>query len=383
MTAVAEHAENTGLGVRRDSPHAKLICAGLRKVYGSFTALDGTDISMPPGEFLTLLGPSGSGKTTLLMIIAGLVQADGGRLMIDGRDALRLPSHARDIGMVFQSYALFPHMTVFENIAFPLRMRRWNDRAIRDAVAKALELVRLEHVAERYPRELSGGQQQRIALARCVVYRPSIILMDEPLGALDKKLRDHMQFEIKQLQRELNATVLYVTHDQDEAMAMSDRICLMNRGGIEQLGTPADLYFRPASRFAADFLGESNLFPARLAVRTPAPVVDVFGHRSMPPAPTGGLRADAPLTLMVRPEQIILQPAGAGEGLAGTVELSTMLGGIVRTVVRLDNGTAVIAKSLTGVGAPARRAGEAVRVDWAADAGILLDRDSVRDGGAP
>ncbi|VVE11536.1 ABC transporter ATP-binding protein [Pandoraea soli] len=246
---------------------ANLQVSGLSKRYGDFVALAPTDLDVAQGEFLTLLGPSGSGKTTLLSLIAGLSQPDAGAIRINGTDVTYGAPYERDIGMVFQNYALFPHMTVAENIAFPLQMRRTDAQAARKMVMNALEMVHLPHVAERYPRELSGGQQQRIALARCMVYRPSIILMDEPLGALDKKLRDHMQLEIKRIHRELGTTIVYVTHDQEEAMTMSDRICLMNAGEIAQLGTPDDLYFRPSSVFVADFLGESNLLDATVLER--------------------------------------------------------------------------------------------------------------------
>jgi putative spermidine/putrescine transport system ATP-binding protein len=243
----------------------KLQIRGVRKTYGPVVALDETDLDLAEGEFLTLLGPSGSGKTTLLMTVAGLTEPDRGEIWIDGKLATYLPVHRRDIGMVFQNYALFPHLTVFENIAFPLRMRRAPEADVKRDVAAALDTVRLGGMAGRFPRELSGGQQQRVALARCFVYRPSIILMDEPLGALDKKLRDEMQLEIKQLHSAIGITVLYVTHDQEEALAMSDRICLMNRGGIEQVGTADDLYFRPQSLFAAQFLGDSNVLPVTVA----------------------------------------------------------------------------------------------------------------------
>ncbi|WP_250510648.1 ABC transporter ATP-binding protein [Caballeronia sp. GACF4] len=241
--------------------------SGLCKRYGDFVALAPTDLDVAQGEFLTLLGPSGSGKTTLLSLIAGLAQADGGSIRINGVDVTDGAPYDRDIGMVFQNYALFPHMTVAENIAFPLQMRKVDAASAKKRVAEALEMVHLPHVAGRYPRELSGGQQQRIALARCMVYRPSIILMDEPLGALDKKLRDHMQLEIKRIHRDLGTTIIYVTHDQEEAMTMSDRICLMDAGKIAQLGTPADLYFRPKNVFVADFLGESNLLDAQVTSR--------------------------------------------------------------------------------------------------------------------
>ncbi|MBB1652067.1 ABC transporter ATP-binding protein, partial [Delftia sp. UME58] len=235
------------------------------KRYGDFVALAPTHLDVARGEFLTLLGPSGSGKTTLLSLIAGLAQPDEGRVLIDGADVTYGAPYERDIGMVFQNYALFPHMSIEENIAFPLKMRKVPAAEARRRAHEALEMVRLPHVASRLPRELSGGQQQRIALARCMVYRPAIILMDEPLGALDKKLRDQMQLEIKRIHRELGTTIVYVTHDQEEAMTMSDRICLMNGGAIEQLGTPADLYFRPRTLFVADFLGESNLLQGEVA----------------------------------------------------------------------------------------------------------------------
>ena len=251
-----------------DDTDYKLRTRGVSKTYGHVVALAGADIEMREGEFLTLLGPSGSGKTTLLMAIAGLNDPDGGEIWIDGRLATYTPPHERGLGMVFQNYALFPHMTIFENIAFPLRMRRRKADSIRSEVERVLEIVQLPDVAGRYPRELSGGQQQRIALARCFVYQPSIILMDEPLGALDKKLRDALQREVKHLHENLGITVLYVTHDQEEAMVMSDRICLMNDARIEQIGTPADLYFQPRSVFAADFLGESNLLPATVLEST-------------------------------------------------------------------------------------------------------------------
>ena len=225
-------------GARRPAgtgDNIKLSIRGASKSYGAVTALAEASLELAEGELLTLLGPSGSGKTTLLMMVAGLVPPSSGEIWIDGKLATYTPPDKRDIGIVFQNYALFPHLTVFENIAFPLRMRRMRTADIAAAVARALDIVQLPQVAGRLPRELSGGQQQRIALARCMVYSPSIILMDEPLGALDRQLRDQMPLEIKSLHRRLGITVLYVTHDQDEAMAMSDRICLLNHGRIEQI----------------------------------------------------------------------------------------------------------------------------------------------------
>lgn len=371
-------AKETPLGVRPTTPDAKLRCEELRKSYGSVVALDTTNLDLLAGEFLTLLGPSGSGKTTLLMLIAGLLTADHGRIWIDDKLATELPSYSRDIGMVFQSYALFPHMSVFDNIAFPLEMRRWSPERIKTAVTQTLELVRLPHVANRYPRELSGGQQQRIALARCFVYKPSIILMDEPLGALDKKLRDQMQFEIKQLQAELNATILYVTHDQDEAMAMSNRICLMNNGGIEQLGSPQDLYFRPASRFAADFLGESNLLPATVLRSGPQPEVELFGRRIAAQAAAAEVNQGQATTIMLRPETVEIRPAGQ-DGLPAVVEMVTMLGGVVRTVMRLNDGTAITSRGLTRPDAVFVQPGAEVAIGWLPEAAVLISRDTTRE----
>ncbi len=371
-------AVETNSRIRLRQPDAKLRCKDLRKVYGSVVALDTTNLEMPEGEFLTLLGPSGSGKTTLLMLVAGLLAADNGEIWIGDTLASNLPSHARDIGMVFQSYALFPHMTVFDNIAFPLEMRRWSSDKIKAAVMQTLELVRLPHVADRYPRELSGGQQQRIALARCFVYKPSIILMDEPLGALDKKLRDQMQFEIKQLQAELNATVLYVTHDQDEAMAMSDRICLMNQGGVEQLGTPQDLYFRPASRFAADFLGESNLLPGRVLKAGARPEAETLGQRIAALPTADNLTEGQAVTVMLRPESIDIRPKAEAGGLPAVVEMVTMLGGVIRTVLRLSDGTAVTSRMLTRPGGYVPQTGEAVSFRWQPEAPVLISRDTTR-----
>ncbi|WP_342640439.1 ABC transporter ATP-binding protein [Rhodoligotrophos ferricapiens] len=295
-----------------DLPAVKLAVKDIYKRFGNFVALAGPAVDLRAGEFLTLLGPSGSGKTTLLLTIAGLVKPDDGEIRIDGEPATYLPPHMRDIGMVFQNYALFPHLTVFENIAFPLQMRRRSSSEIKTAVNRVLEVIRLPELGDRYPRELSGGQQQRVALARALVYEPSIVLMDEPLGALDKKLREQLQLEIKRLHRELRLSVLYVTHDQEEALVMSDRICLMREGRIEQIGTPDELYFRPRSLFTADFLGESNLLPGRLIGRN-----GTYGEVEL----DGGCRAEGTLSdkglspgdsvrLMIRPEALRLS---AGE----------------------------------------------------------------------
>src|SRR5438034_6696152 len=233
--------------------------ANVHKAYGRVVALNDLSLDIAEGEFLTILGPSGSGKTTTLMLIAGFERPTRGEIFIRGESVVARPPEKRDIGMVFQSYALFPHMTVFDNVAFPLRARRLAARAVAGRVSEALAVVRLPGLQDRYPRQLSGGQQQRVALARSLVYRPSLLLMDEPLGALDRKLREEMQSELKTIQRELGVTTLYVTHDQQEALALSDRIAVMNAGDLVQVGAPLELYERPATDFVAGFLGDVNL----------------------------------------------------------------------------------------------------------------------------
>ena len=312
----------------------KLAITGLTKRYGSFTALAPTDLEVAEGEFLTLLGPSGSGKTTLLSLIAGLAVPDGGRLHINGRDATHAAPHERDIGLVFQNYALFPHMTVAENVAFPLAMRRIDKAGAAKRVVEALELVRLPQLAGRYPKELSGGQQQRIALARCLVYKPSIVLMDEPLGALDKKLRDHMQLEIKRIHRDTGTTIVYVTHDQEEAMTMSDRICLMNGGAIEQLGSPSDLYFAPKTLFVADFIGESNLLRGSVSASDGSNVEVTLADGATRVAATAHARMSSgdKVRVMVRPQNIALAVDGAGT-LRGRVVESMITGSLTKLYV--------------------------------------------------
>jgi putative spermidine/putrescine transport system ATP-binding protein len=225
---------------------------------GVALVIQGLDLEIQRGEFLTLLGPSGSGKTTTLMMLAGFETPTRGLISLEGSDITRLPPHKRDLGLVFQNYALFPHMTVAENLAFPLQVRRLAKPAIREKVARALEMVRLPQLGDRLPSQLSGGQQQRVALARALVFEPKLVLMDEPLGALDKQLREHMQYEIKQLHDQLGITVVYVTHDQGEALAMSDRIAVFNEGRIQQVGRPRSIYDRPDTAFVAQFIGENN-----------------------------------------------------------------------------------------------------------------------------
>ncbi|AWJ82279.1 polyamine ABC transporter ATP-binding protein (plasmid) [Azospirillum sp. TSH58] len=345
----------------------KLLVDGLTKRYGAITALEPTRLEVPAGEFLTLLGPSGSGKTTLLQMICGLVEPSGGRILIDGQDETRTPVHKRDIGLVFQHYALFPHLTVAENIGFPLRMRGVAPADLARRVKEALEMVHLGHLAARFPKELSGGQQQRVALARCFVYQPSVILMDEPLGALDKKLREHMQYEIKRLHRETGATIIYVTHDQEEALAMSDRICLMNHARIEQLGTPHDIYARPKTAFAADFIGVSNIFRGPVRRDGNGTPMLVTGNGSF------RLSADTPESqdgaLVVRPEQLDIDGEGDNE-VRGEVVDTVYAGSETRVLVSLGGEETITVRLRRGTAPP--RLGEVVAVRWRADAGVLV-----------
>ncbi|SOC46079.1 putative spermidine/putrescine transport system ATP-binding protein [Rhizobium subbaraonis] len=346
----------------------KLLVDGLAKSYGPAVALKPTHLAVEPGEFLTLLGPSGSGKTTLLQMVSGLVAPTQGRLFIDGRDETQTPVHKRDIGLVFQHYALFPHLTVAENIGFPLKMRGLSSADIQKQVAGALEMVQLGHLAGRFPRELSGGQQQRVALARCFVYKPAIILMDEPLGALDKKLREHMQFEIKDLHRKTGATIIYVTHDQEEALALSDRICLMNHARVEQIGPPHEIYARPRTAFAADFIGISNIFRGRVECGA-----DGATHLA---TASGRLRIDgdnlandAEMALVVRPEHIELGSAGENE-VRGNVAEIVYAGSETRLLVEVAADERVTVRVLPGK--PLPKLGENITLSWKPEAAVLV-----------
>lgn len=317
------------------SKRLKLRASQLSKHYGPVVALDRVSIDVHEGEFVSLLGPSGSGKTTLLTLIAGLVTPDSGQLWINEQEATYLPIQKRDLGMVFQNYALFPHLSVAENIAFPLRMREVAEAEIRIRVREALETIRLGHVADRLPQALSGGQQQRVALARCLVYKPSIILMDEPLGALDRNLREEMQYEIKDLHRTLGTTIIYVTHDQDEAMTMSDRVCLMQSGGIVQLGTPQDLYFQPRTEFAARFLGDSNFLDGKLiGFENDLAVLETTGgDKVLAPKAVDTMAPGSAVRIMFRPEHVTIGATGAGPAenhMSAPVRDTVLVGGTRR-----------------------------------------------------
>ncbi|WP_112466881.1 ABC transporter ATP-binding protein [Streptomyces triticisoli] len=353
---------------------ARIELAQVRKEYADSVAVDDVSLVVEPGEFMTLLGPSGSGKTTTLNIIAGFTTATSGTLTVGGKQMQDLPPHRRDIGMVFQHYALFPHMTVAENVAFPLKQRKVPKARRAEMVEAALETVRLGGYGHRRPRELSGGQQQRVALARAVVYEPSVLLMDEPLGALDKKLRESLQLEIKRVHQEVGSTFVFVTHDQEEALVLSDRIAVFNDGGIQQVGTASELYEKPQSLFVAEFLGESSTVRGRVEPDGDDSCLRV-GDRTVLAA--GRLAKGSAAAVVVRPEHLRVQPVAEPVGpgvnaLPARVTQEIYLGSGRKLELALPDGTVLLAREqadrLSGV-----RHGDEVTVVWDVERGVLLD----------
>lgn len=334
---------------------------GVRKAYGDTRAVDGVDLEIARGEFFTMLGPSGSGKTTLLRIIAGFVAADAGSVSLAGVDVTRQPPYARNVNTVFQDYALFPHMDVFENVEYGLRVKRVGRQERRQRAQAALDMVRLSDLGKRKPEQLSGGQRQRVALARAIANEPDVLLLDEPLGALDLKLRQEMQLELKRIQREVGITFVFVTHDQEEALTMSDRLAVLNAGRIEQLGTPVDVYERPASEFVAGFIGVSNLLER------------------------GGRR------FTIRPEKIALsserpQPPPPGYHVeAGRIADVVYLGPVTRYIIELDAGGTLIAVSQNRETAAAEvleAKGSHVTVGWRDDQTFAIEEHSAGEAQA-
>ena len=347
------------------------------KTFGNVVAVDSISFALAEGEFLSLLGPSGSGKTTTLQMIAGLTHPTFGQILLSGKPIGPLPPYKRDIGMVFQNYALFPHMTVAGNIAFPLEMRDMSRAEISRRVENVLKLVDLPGFTDRYPRQLSGGQQQRVALARAIVFEPTLLLMDEPLGALDKKLREQMQLEIKHLHKRLGVSIIYVTHDQDEALVMSDRIGVFNRGRLEQIGSAEQLYEQPMTRFVAEFIGESNMI--RGAVREAA------NGRCALDTGDGPLRGrsrhsftDGSAALIsVRPERIRLVAPTEAEGdrdcINGRVSEVIYMGRLRKYVVETGGGQKlIVAQQASGVDATCFAVGEAVVATFSPEDAVVL-----------
>jgi spermidine/putrescine ABC transporter ATP-binding subunit len=338
----------------------------LRKTFGRVVPVDGVSIRVDPGEFLTLLGPSGSGKTTTLMMLAGIEFPDSGTIRINGHDITWVPSHHRPIGVVFQNYALFPHMTVFENIAFSLRMRHYDQVDIVKRVGQALDLVHLSGLGGRYPRQLSGGQQQRVALARALVFEPAVLLLDEPLGALDRKLRETMKFEFRNIREKLATTVIYVTHDQEEALVLSDRIAVMNQGRIEQIDSAVDLYERPANLFVAEFIGESNFLPGRVTSCLGSNAVVQANALSVHCQAGGQLANGDEVVVAIRPERILIAAGKDTDAAthAATITDAIYVGEAMRYVARLVDGTAIVVKQQRRPGSGVFTRGTAVALSW-------------------
>ena len=344
----------------------------LRRTYGAVSALDGLNLTLAPGELVALLGPSGCGKTTALRLVAGLEEANGGRVVIDGKDVTKLGANKRDVGMVFQAYSLFPHMTARQNVAFGLQLHHVREVEAKRRAGDMLDLVGLSAQADRYAHQLSGGQQQRVALARALAIRPKVLLLDEPLSALDARVRARMRDEIRKVQLEVGTTTLFVTHDQEEALAIADRVGVMRSGRLEQLGRPTDIYARPATPFVAEFVGLTNRLPGTVRDGT----VEVRGQRLPLVQPDA---AAGPAIALVRPEAVgVAASAGAEPGaLVGTVIATAFLGATSRVTV--DLGDITVLAQLPTSEASALPAGTRVRLTLRADP-VLIARDEAAAG---
>lgn len=351
---------------QNNPPHVRF--DAVQKSYdGETLVVKDLNLDIAKGEFVTMLGPSGSGKTTCLMMLAGFETVTGGEIYLAGNPINTTPPHKRNIGMVFQNYALFPHMTVGENLAYPLKVRKMNKVLVGELVMKALGMVQMETFIDRMPSQLSGGQQQRIALARALVFEPQLVLMDEPLGALDKQLREHMQYEIKHIHENLGITVVYVTHDQSEALTMSDRIAVFNDGVIQQLASPRDLYERPDNSFVAHFIGENNELPGTVNTVS-GNVAEVTLHNGNTvralPVNIGG--EGKPTRLSIRPERVILNPSAESDipTLDGTVKELVFLGDHIRGRMSVAGNDAFIVKIPNDADVQRLAAGDTVRIGW-------------------
>jgi len=359
----------------------------LRKSFGPVVAVDGVTLDVAPGEFVSLLGPSGCGKTTLLRTVAGLVEPDGGQIILAGEDITRVAVHRRNLGLVFQSYALFPHMTVFENVAFGLRRRGVASAEMGPRVERMLELVRLGPLGSRHPRELSGGQQQRVALARALVLEPRVLLLDEPLSNLDALLRDEMRVELKRLQERLGTTMIFVTHDQAEALILSERVVVMEAGRVEQIGRPEEVYRRPATAFVARFLGRANFLAGTVAETGPTTTVVALdsGGLSIVGGPQPGLVCGQPVRVALRQESIRIERPGAEPGgpndFAATIVFHAFAGQAHHYVVQLADGRE-LEVAAPGAAPPLAR-GARTRVAWSPDDVIVLPGGPAGPASAP
>jgi len=349
----------------------------LTKNFGGFKAVDHVTLKVESGEFLSLIGPSGCGKTTTLRMIAGLSEPDGGSIFIKNEVVNEKPVHKRNIGMVFQSYALFPHMTVFDNIAFGLRMKKLNKNNIQKKVDEVLHLIQLPHLGDRYPKQISGGQQQRVALARAIVTEPAVLLLDEPMSNLDAKLREQMRVDLKQLQQKLGITTIYVTHDQIEAFTMSDQVVVMNEGRIEQIGTPVDVYEMPATVFAANFIGHSNIIRSKLVRQTDGSDSYVVTEKGLKikVAPKEVFENGEKVCLAIRPERIRLlalnQEAKLENRLEGKIDFIAYLGASTQYQVSLETGDNFVVEEQNIRGYQTRKKGATIFLEWSADDCLL------------
>ena len=341
---------------------------GLRKNFDSVEVLRGIDLKVKRGEFVTLLGSSGSGKTTILRIISGLETCDEGSVILEGEDVTDLPPNKRNVNTVFQSYALFPHMSVYKNIAYSLKLKKKSKAEIDEAVNRALKMVQLEGYGDRMPSELSGGQRQRVAIARTIVGEPKVLLLDEPLGALDLQLRRQMQLELKRLQKQLGITFIYITHDQEEAINMSDKIAVMRAGVFEQVGTAADVYDRPKTSYVAQFVGSANLISGTAKREEDGLYLDCCGARLPVSMLDYDIKDGAPLTVAVRSEQIIL---GADDGIWCRVTEKSFAGGMLRIVLKMPDGKEIVA-SHHGIDSELR-ADDDVVIAWAEQYAVPVD----------
>ncbi len=363
--------------------HDVIVLEHVTKRFGEFVAVHDANFTIPHGEFFAMLGPSGCGKTTTLRMIAGFEVPTSGAIRLEGRDVSRVPPYRRNVNTVFQQYALFPHMNVFDNVAFGPRSRKVPEAEIRTRVGEMLEIVRLEGFANRRPQQLSGGQQQRIALARALVNFPSALLLDEPLGALDLKLRQAMQIELKRIQREVGIAFVFVTHDQEEALTMSDRIAIMNEGWVEQIGRPEEIYHRPETVFVAGFIGQANLWRTTVDSSGGADADVMLGARRIT-APVSGrsVRSGDPVTFMVRPERVrvsVEEPGNGHQAIQCSVVDLVFQGPVVRFALEAG-GAEVVAHVGADEQLPLLRPGDAVWASWERDAALLLP-DAAR--GAP
>jgi putative spermidine/putrescine transport system ATP-binding protein len=354
---------------------AKVSISEVSKRYGTGApAINGVSLEIESGEFVTLLGASGSGKTTTLMVVAGFTAPDRGDVTLDGRSIVGLPPEKREIGVVFQNYALFPHMSAARNVAFPLRMRKVAKLEAMRRAEDALERVGLAGFGARHPSQLSGGQQQRVALARALVFEPGLLLMDEPLGALDRALREQMKGEIRRLHQHLGITILYVTHDQEEALTLSDRIALMNRGSIVQIGTPADLYERPTNRLVAGFIGEGALIEGTAVGTSDGLALAPVGGGPPLSGVSNGVTEGMHAVILLRPEKVSLGLSDQ-DGHPAEVVDTVYVGDVTRVTLRLASGATLVAKQTNRSREVPLRAGQVVRVAWAREDAVLLPAD--------